>query len=1346
MSVSPPVAAVVACLAGCVIAPGSALAQSQNPFNYSRASHFQYFPAGTAWYGLVQSETIEPTSAALCLTTTYTYDGYGNRASATTANCTTAGTVPAQAQITSRTSNVYYNANASPSVTLPSVTVGTTVLTQVAGAYPIASANALSQMQTRSFDPRFGIPLSEKDPNGLAVQWSVDDFGRKVLEVRPDGTSTVTQYCYTRGTSTSSNSAGCPSPQAAEIPTDAQMFVHSEPHDKNNMKMGAYVRIYYDRLGRQIRQATESFDASSQPAATGGVIVQDTQYNQFGAKQIETQPYFLATTSSTTTGSADAGLRWTQYDAFGRTATVYVTDPNGNAGSVAFPASYAFPSGVSQVATHTSYSYSGLSVTIVNDKGQPHTEEQDPFGRGVRETDATGATLIKYYDAFGNLVQTTDALGNSIVVTYDIRGNKLSMQDPDLGLWQYTYDALSETVWQQNPNERAATAPAAKQTTMSYDVLGRMAQRVEPEYVTSWFYDKYANGSTCPDGIGKLCEVTTTSGMDRKVVYDTIGRPTDTLQVVSGAPSLAAAVSYDSVTGRPASRTYPTGLIVNTNYTPKGFIQSLTLPSTGMTVNVNPLPAVPGGAPGNPTTLPPGYALWTANAVDAWGNVEQQTFGNNVVGRAVFDRWGRPLILSAGVGGAASIANESYVWDSIGNLRARTDYNGDGSTGSVTEGFTYDALNRLNSYTVAGGGGAVNRQETIQYNALGDVLYRSDVGVYTYSAACGSNACPHAVSQLAGGTTISYRYDAQGNLTSATGGAYKSITYTSFNLPDSQTGVQGSVNTSYTWQYDEVHARIRQTRISTVATTVTASGPSGYTAGGGQVAAGTRVTWYLHADNVGGLGYEYECETSACASGTSVSRHYLTAGGMAIGILQSVGTTITPAGTAPPTISTITLNKIEYWHRDHLGSLIATTDHTGAVTARYSHDPFGKHRYANGAYDLNGVLVADYTTTTNSGTARGFTGHEELDDVELINMNGRFYDPVLGRFVQADPFTQSISNLQSFNRYSYASNNPVRFADPSGFLGEEIPTITITDSLETGDPYVIAGAVIVDVAISLGDAIVCFFTGCDTATQVQLRVVNGPVTPTAISGPNTQLIQPTQTSSNTSAFGNNVSSTAIGGNDAPAMGTGFSSPSAEATSYVEPLSADMPTPEYPQVVIKAPPPFDAGPVASVVGPAASAAANSSQPSEGRQPKPQGNQVKPGCGGTNASSALSRILVGPDFISIGIPTPIPFVGVVGTIDRFNNTYLGVGVGAGYPNVGAQIGYVRQLNGTDLPATYMPSASELEDFNSGLGLTIGAGPGIAAGGFSTAAENSAAAVVTTPSLGASYSWSLGTGMCK
>ena len=111
--------------------------------------------------------------------------------------------------------------------------------------------------------------------------------------------------------------------------------------------------------------------------------------------------------------------------------------------------------------------------------------------------------------------------------------------------------------------------------------------------------------------------------------------------------------------------------------------------------------------------------------------------------------------------------------------------------------------------------------------------------------------------------------------------------------------------------------------------------------------------------------------------------------------------------------------------RDHLGTI--THLKNGSTIDEYSFDAWGRRRDKdNWSYTLSGepALFAD----------RGFTGHEYLEDFNLYNMNGRLYDPVLGRFLSPDPYIADPSFTQSYNRYSYVLNNPLKYNDPTGEL------------------------------------------------------------------------------------------------------------------------------------------------------------------------------------------------------------------------------------------------------------------------------------------------------------------------
>nr|WP_240901074.1 RHS repeat-associated core domain-containing protein [Thioalkalivibrio sp. XN8] len=130
---------------------------------------------------------------------------------------------------------------------------------------------------------------------------------------------------------------------------------------------------------------------------------------------------------------------------------------------------------------------------------------------------------------------------------------------------------------------------------------------------------------------------------------------------------------------------------------------------------------------------------------------------------------------------------------------------------------------------------------------------------------------------------------------------------------------------------------------------------------------------------------------------------------------------------------TSTTNTTRYWHRDHLGSVVAITDEAGAVVERLAYDAWGKRRPADTwQTPTPGVFIAALSLT------RGFTGHEHLDQVGLIHMGGRVYDPEIGRFLSPDPFVQFPASTQGFNRYAYVSNNPLSYTDPSGYFVKKL--------------------------------------------------------------------------------------------------------------------------------------------------------------------------------------------------------------------------------------------------------------------------------------------------------------------
>jgi len=120
-----------------------------------------------------------------------------------------------------------------------------------------------------------------------------------------------------------------------------------------------------------------------------------------------------------------------------------------------------------------------------------------------------------------------------------------------------------------------------------------------------------------------------------------------------------------------------------------------------------------------------------------------------------------------------------------------------------------------------------------------------------------------------------------------------------------------------------------------------------------------------------------------------------------------------------------------------LGSITHITDSAGNLLHEQSFDAWGRARDPD-TYEYPAVQTGHALSLTND---RGYTGHEMLPQFGIINMNGRLYDPIVGRMLSPDPYVQMPDYSQNFNRYSYAFNNPLIYSDPSGEIVWFAPVI-----------------------------------------------------------------------------------------------------------------------------------------------------------------------------------------------------------------------------------------------------------------------------------------------------------------
>lgn len=685
--------------------------------------------------GRLIKSMVEPGDSNLCQVTVFTLDPvYGNQTGAKVRNCN--GSAP-------QTTGAMTEAAAPTGLAV--FTARETTATYTANQRFIETTkNGLGQVETKAYDERFGGIKSVEDPNQVSVAWAYDNLGRKTLETRPDGTKTKWTYVYCNNVVVDGSalavpagaaSAACDTVRADDLMQGLEgdllvpsYYVQATPLQTDGTTAnGAYTRSYFDTVGRVVRVETQGFDGVS----GSKLVYVDTRYDRQGRVAAQSRPYYKGDTADWTTFL---------YDAFGRLTKRAETTAAGT--------------------STTTMTYAGLVTTIKDPRSYDTKREMNVAGQVAKITDAKTGTIQRVYDPLGNLVQNTDAVGNVISIVFDKLGRKTALYDPDMGKWSYSYNALSELVKQ--------TDAKSQSISIGYDVLGRVTSRTEPDLISNWYYDTYADGSTCSKGLGRLCETKTDNGYARKTAYDSVGRPLSITSTINST-NYVASVAYAAATGRLATQTYPTGVKVQFNYSTLGYMSSLTDTRNNTT-------------------------LWTANSVDAQGALLQFTHGNGVVTNETFYADGRLHTLKAGT--SNGIQNLTYGYDLSGNVKTRLDT----ATG-VSASYDYDELNRLTTETRSGGGLTGNAVMSWGYDAIGNMTRRTEDGVdsiYNYNTSGKGSTRPHAVGSVSGFVNgfagPDYDYDANGNLMS---GAGRTLTWTSANMVSSVTKGNAQINYVY---------------------------------------------------------------------------------------------------------------------------------------------------------------------------------------------------------------------------------------------------------------------------------------------------------------------------------------------------------------------------------------------------------------------------------------------------------------------------------------------------------------------------------------------------------------------
>lgn len=847
-----------------------------------------------------------------------------------------------------------------------------------------SAPGASSLTRTSSFEYWAGTMLVKKEviePDAteqsqkLTTEYTYDAVGNRATttisgyEVNAR-TSTVT-YASAQGYrfATSARNALL---QTASSEYDPRTGSVTKTTDANNVVATAR----YDRLGRKI-------------ASYNGLGV--NQSIAYVASAIANAKMAITTTTSgapTTTSHVDLLGREVKRDSQGFDGTtvssITIYDARGRKTFVSRPYTVA-------VGVGTAFSYAGEDnkldrvtsetapdggITAYGYGGFTNTVTRNPGG-GAQAQVTTRVT-----NSQGWVTSVTDANTISTSFQYDALGNLTTVVKPAGGNVLLTYDIRSRKKQLDDPYAGVInyTYSAAgellnegvvggRSSSSTYDDLGRLKTRTDT-----------ANGRNlravyeydCANSVGKLCSETISDTTAGSAAYS------NTRTIARDEKSRVTQTTTDTATGTGLgglSRRFISAQTYDSLSRPKRY----QYPITGLTLE-NTYNAL-GYADSVREPRAGGMVThWQATGRNADGSIQSMLVGGLTTLREYHED-GRLKRIATG-----SLQDARYTWDNVGNLTSREDL-ATGALNGAKAYFCYDKLNR-----VTGQGTALNSCATqFTYNNLGDINTKPGMA-YVYGGTAN-------VLTAANGQNLQYDNGVARGGGNVTFDGSRRFVYNGFDLPESITQTTGGNTVRSNWGYGA--GKQRTFELASQGATP-------------ETLVAKDITWFAGAGH-----FEFDDAREATTNqwfGREI-RHFIG----------------TPEGTAGVIVFKSDGTRVDrYFLRDHLGSSVGAYVN-GALETASSYDIWGLRLAANNQAANNMPCTQASGTNCLDSSQRGYTGHEHLASFGLIHMNGRIYDPLWGRFLQADPIIDEPFNLQSYNRYSYVSNNPLAYTDPTGY-------------------------------------------------------------------------------------------------------------------------------------------------------------------------------------------------------------------------------------------------------------------------------------------------------------------------
>jgi len=492
--------------------------------------------------------------------------------------------------------------------------------------------------------------------------------------------------------------------------------------------------------------------------------------------------------------------------------TQFVPDTNGRVAQ-----QIVDPDGLHLVSSYT-YDANGNKLTATDPKGNTMWFSYDSRNRLITTTFADGTLKQFVYDARGNKVIEYDENGTATLYHYDSL-NRLDTQARDMNgsgtINARSVDLVTSYTYNNVNSKLTVTDPNGNTTTMVYDPIQRLSQKIEPlvngaHYTTSFVYGTNSGGNGFDSSGFKPTQSTDPRGVVTDVTYDGLYRPlVKTVKDAGGNVMSTSSSQYDKVgnstittdplghqttvaydaLNRPVMTTYADGTFTTTAYTSTGLkwkaqdelwnasyplrhVSQMEFDGAGRQV------AVFGSQVDNGHGTPTMQV--TTTFYDAAGNVaatinplgNEWDYSYDARNRKLqeFD----PPVTDAEHGNVTARPIKTWQYDPAGRVVAVIDARGN-ETDSV-----YDAANRVtdvNAPAVAAPGGGTARPNTHStYDQNGNVLTLTDANSHTTTNTYDTLNRLHTT-QDAASITVTYEYDEVGNRTRVKDGKNQSTIF-----------------------------------------------------------------------------------------------------------------------------------------------------------------------------------------------------------------------------------------------------------------------------------------------------------------------------------------------------------------------------------------------------------------------------------------------------------------------------------------------------------------------------------------------------------------------------------------